>query len=577
MKKNVATVLYVFVWDTTTGLGKTGDAANLTVYYKLDSGSVTALTDTSATEVDSTHMKGWYAFDAAQAETNGDLDLYHCQSSTGSTQCMVAQPVRDTIPTTGLLAPATAGRTLVIDSAGLADANAVKVGPSGSGTAQTARDLGLALPAAAPNANGGLPILSGTTLAYTVTTVTTAANVTTVNGLAANAITAASIAADAITAAKIADGAIDAATFAAGAIDSSAIATDAITATKIAADAIGASELATTAVAEIAAAILATPANLLATDSSGRVTVGSLAANSITSTAIATDAIGAAELAADAVAEIAAAILSTPANLLATDASGRVTVGSLAAGSITSAVVATDAIDADALASDAVTEIQAGLATSANQTTILNRLGAFTGSGVNTVLGFFKALLKSDALTPSDVGGTFDPATDSTQAIRDRGDAAWVTATGFSTHSAADVWAVTTRVLTAGTNIQLPANGLANVTTWTVAITGNITGNLSGSVGSATVVNGLANNVITTASINDGALTDAKITVPAEASGRPTGILGMVRRVFEWMANKRTRDRADGTVLLRNAADSATLETQTQSSLSTVDTISKGA
>ena len=37
--------------------------------------------------------------------------------------------------------PATDGRTLVVDAAGLADANAVKVGPTGAGTAQTAGDL----------------------------------------------------------------------------------------------------------------------------------------------------------------------------------------------------------------------------------------------------------------------------------------------------------------------------------------------------------------------------------------------------------------------------------------------------
>jgi hypothetical protein len=76
---------------------------------------------------------------------------------------------------TKALEPTTPGRTLVVDAAGLADVNAVKVGPSGSGTAQTARDLGLALPAAAPNANGGLPVLSvgGTTLGYTITTLTT--------------------------------------------------------------------------------------------------------------------------------------------------------------------------------------------------------------------------------------------------------------------------------------------------------------------------------------------------------------------------------------------------------------------
>ncbi len=36
----------------------------------------------------------------------------------------------------------TAGRTINIDSTGLSDSNMVKVGPSGSGTAQTARDIG---------------------------------------------------------------------------------------------------------------------------------------------------------------------------------------------------------------------------------------------------------------------------------------------------------------------------------------------------------------------------------------------------------------------------------------------------
>ena len=40
------------------------------------------------------------------------------------------------------LVPTTAGRTLVVDAAGLADANVVKLGPTGAGTAQTARDVG---------------------------------------------------------------------------------------------------------------------------------------------------------------------------------------------------------------------------------------------------------------------------------------------------------------------------------------------------------------------------------------------------------------------------------------------------
>lgn len=46
----------------------------------------------------------------------------------------------------------------------------------------------------------------------------------------------------------------------------------------------------------------------------------------------------------------------------------------------------------------------------------------------------------------------------------------WVTATGFSTHSAADVWAVATRVLTANTNLSIPTtSGIADAV-WEEAI-----------------------------------------------------------------------------------------------------------
>lgn len=61
----------------------------------------------------------------------------------------------------------------------------------------------------------------------------------------------------------------------------------------------------------------------------------------------------------------------------------------------------------------AVSAIQSGLATSANVTTIVGHLTDIKGAGWTT--------------------------TDTLEAIRDRGDAAWITATGFSTHSAADV------------------------------------------------------------------------------------------------------------------------------------------
>ena len=60
--------------------------------------------------------------------------------------------------------------------------------------------------------------------------------------------------------------------------------------------------------------------------------------------------------------------------------------------------------------------------------TIKNRIGAFAGTGVNTILGFLKALGNKDATDPSELvdGGTFAAASHSTQAIRIRGDAAYV-------------------------------------------------------------------------------------------------------------------------------------------------------
>lgn len=115
--------------------------------------------------------------------------------------------------------------------------------------------------------------------------------------------------------------------------------------------------------------------------------------------------------------------------------------------------MADNTLTASAVASDAATEIATAVRDISNATpatgslgenvqqamivaaeasgyaqNIIAKLGAFTGTGINTVLGFFKALLRSDATAPSDVGGTFAPSTDSVEAIRDRGDSAWTTA-----------------------------------------------------------------------------------------------------------------------------------------------------
>jgi hypothetical protein len=51
--------------------------------------------------------------------------------------------------------------------------------------------------------------------------------------------------------------------------------------------------------------------------------------------------------------------------------------------------------------------------------TLLARIGAFLGTTVNTLYGWLRSLMRKDVAAPSDVGGTFDPATDSTEGLRD--------------------------------------------------------------------------------------------------------------------------------------------------------------
>ena len=132
MQKNVASQkLQFFAFIPSTGLPKTGDAANITIYVSKDHGAVTALTDTSATEMDATNAKGVYVVDVSQTETNADELAFTGKSSTSDVSI---------VPRFITTTPANFNKR-VIDTAGLGDANVVKVGPTGSGTAQTAGDL----------------------------------------------------------------------------------------------------------------------------------------------------------------------------------------------------------------------------------------------------------------------------------------------------------------------------------------------------------------------------------------------------------------------------------------------------
>jgi hypothetical protein len=135
MFKNVASQkLTVFAFDSTTNLPKTGDAANITAYVSIDGGTVTALGDTSATELDSTNAKGYYSVDVSQSETNGDKLLFSAKSSTSNIVVVAVPAVVYTVP------PNFSAQA--IDASGRVDVGKV------AGTAQTARDLGANLDAA---------------------------------------------------------------------------------------------------------------------------------------------------------------------------------------------------------------------------------------------------------------------------------------------------------------------------------------------------------------------------------------------------------------------------------------------
>ncbi len=152
MFKNVASQkIELFAFDYSTGAPKTGDAANITPYITKDGGSVTALTDTSATEMSSTNAPGWYSFDVSQSESNADMILFTGKSSTSNIA----------IVGTRILTRPNRFTTLVIDAAGLADANAVKIGPTGAGTAQTARDIGASVLLSSGTGTGQVSLSSG--------------------------------------------------------------------------------------------------------------------------------------------------------------------------------------------------------------------------------------------------------------------------------------------------------------------------------------------------------------------------------------------------------------------------------
>lgn len=161
------------------------------------------------------------------------------------------------------------------------------------------------------------------------------------------------------------------------------------------------------------------------------------------------------------------------ASILTDTGSDGVIVNSLNSASITSGAFGAGAIDNQAFASDVgstayATNIIALAVRKALDEIKLDHLVAVADAD-DVVDSSIIAKLASKGVTPD--WSTFVNTTDAFEAVRDQGDAAWLTAAGFSTHSAANVWAVATRSLTIldedSTTIDIDGTTIGTVTTLT--------------------------------------------------------------------------------------------------------------
>ena len=149
--KNIASQkIAVYAHDTSADAAKTGDAAQITAQISLDGGATAATNDVNPTELDATDAPGIYIFDMTQAETNADMLILCAVSSTAD---ISIEPV--VIYTTPGSNAAISADAVAISGDSTAADNLESACDNYSATRGLA---GTALPAAAADAAGGLPI-----------------------------------------------------------------------------------------------------------------------------------------------------------------------------------------------------------------------------------------------------------------------------------------------------------------------------------------------------------------------------------------------------------------------------------
>jgi hypothetical protein len=427
-------VIYFVAVDPTDLKSRETGLSSFTVHRSRNGGAATAYTTPTVAELSAANMPGVYSLlidedtTIAAGSDSEEYVVHITQASMAPVTRSIELYRRDT----------TSGQTITVAN-GAADADIERLQGSLIATPTTAGVLEVDVThwlgtAAATPTVAGVPEVDVTHWIGTAAATPTVAgvpevDVTHFNGVAGtfsggrpevNTSHAAGTAwnSGAIGAATIATGAIDADAIADNAIDAGAIAAGAITAAKFAAGAIDAAALATDAAGEIADAVWDEDATAHQTTGTFGQAIGDPVADTNTIYgAVVTGAAGA-TVAADIIA-IQADTDNIQTRLPASLVSGRIdaSVGAMA----------TDTLTAAALAADAVTEIQSGLATSAALATvqadtddIQTRLPAALVSGrMDASVGAMAAnTLTASALAADAVDEILDDVVEGTTTVR---------------------------------------------------------------------------------------------------------------------------------------------------------------
>lgn len=268
-----------------------------------------------------------------------------------------------------------------------------------------------------------------------------------VGSIATNAITAASIATGAIDADSIAADAITAAKIATGAIDADAIAADAITAAKIATGAIDADAIAADAITSAKIANSAISIRLVTdgTPSEARIETGAVAAdvwNALLASYTTANTFGA---------RIVRTRSTSPSNEVTITGSFHIAadVHEIQPATITAADFAAGAIDANALATDAVTEIAAGTwAYDISAFSTVGQAGTYLKNAMptSTYTAPPTAVANADALLGRNIAGGSDggrTVKDALRALRNKSEIVGTTLTVYQENDTTSAWTAT--------------------------------------------------------------------------------------------------------------------------------------